>query len=67
MKARFGITTCSFCQRQFERVRQQQHLCCAECHTQWHIAERRRAMAAYREMQRYQQMIVSEDDEARVA
>jgi DNA-directed RNA polymerase subunit RPC12/RpoP len=67
MKAKFGTTSCSYCGREFERVRRYQHLCCRECHDQWFIVERRRALAAWREMQRYQQMIVSEDEGREVA
>jgi hypothetical protein len=52
MKAKLGIFTCSYCQKEFDRVRQYQHLCGPECHVRWHSQERRRALAAYREMQR---------------
>jgi hypothetical protein len=64
---KLGTTSCSCCQREFERVRRYQHLCSRDCHDSFFVEERRRALAAYREMQRYQQMIVSEDDEAQVA
>jgi DNA-directed RNA polymerase subunit RPC12/RpoP len=64
---RFGNTNCSFCGREFERVRRDQHLCCRECHDQWFMEERRRALAAWREMKRYQQMIVESEDDAKVA
>jgi len=65
--AKFGTTSCSYCGRVFERVRREQHLCSRDCHDQWFVSERRRAIAAYRDMQRYQQMIEVEEDEAQVA
>jgi DNA-directed RNA polymerase subunit RPC12/RpoP len=64
---KFGNTNCSFCGREFERVRREQHLCCRECHDQYFMEERRRALALWREMKRYPEMIVSEGGEAEVA
>jgi hypothetical protein len=64
---KFGTTTCSYCHREFERVRRYQHLCSRDCHDSYFVEERRRALDAYREMQRYQQMIEVEDEGREVA
>jgi acetyl-CoA acetyltransferase len=64
---KFGTTKYSYCGRVFERVRREQHLCSRECHDHWFVEERRRALAAWREMQRYQQIIEIEDEGREVA
>ena len=63
MTGRFGTRSCSYCGRDFEPIRRDQHLCQRECKDLWFTEERRRALAAWREMQRYQQLVV-EDGEA---
>jgi DNA-directed RNA polymerase subunit RPC12/RpoP len=66
MAGRFGNKFCSHCGRDFELVRREQHLCCRECHDQFFIGERRRAMAAWRSQQREASFFVQptqDDDE----
>jgi hypothetical protein len=65
--AKFGTTSCSYCGRVFERVRREQHLCSKDCHDSFFVEERRRALAAWREMQRYQETIEVEDEGREVA
>jgi hypothetical protein len=67
MKAKFGTTSCSYCGREFERVRREQHLCSRDCHDQFFQTEKRQALALWRQLRRQRQMIEVEDDEARVA
>lgn len=64
---KFGTTTCSYCQREFERVRRYQHLCCRDCHDQFFQAEKRQALALWRQLQRQRQMIEVEDEGREVA
>ena len=59
MPGRFGTTNCSYCQREFERVRQEQHLCCRPCHDEWFKLERQKALAAWRSLQRGGSFFVS--------
>jgi predicted nucleic acid-binding Zn ribbon protein len=67
MNGRFGTRSCSYCGREFEPIRRDQHLCKRECHDQWLTDERRRALAFWRQQKRYQQMIDVDGDEAEVA
>jgi hypothetical protein len=68
MAGRFGTKFCSYCTREFELVRKEQHLCSRDCHDAFFVEERRRALAAYREMKRYVGMIADGDEaDAKVA
>jgi predicted nucleic acid-binding Zn ribbon protein len=65
---KFGIRFCDYCSKEFEPIRYDQRFCKRECHDQFFMEERRRALAAWRGMNRYPQMIVGEDEgEAEVA
>ena len=46
-----GILKCGWCQRQFVKSRDGARFCCTACHDRYHIDERRKALAAYRQMQ----------------
>jgi DNA-directed RNA polymerase subunit RPC12/RpoP len=52
MTAKFGTKICSHCRRDFEPIRKDQHLCCRECHDQFFVEERRKALAAWRRNRR---------------
>jgi DNA-directed RNA polymerase subunit RPC12/RpoP len=68
MAGKFGSKFCSYCGREFELVRKEQHLCCRDCHDAYFVEERRRALAAYREMKRYPLMIAGGNEaDAKVA
>jgi hypothetical protein len=56
---RFGSKACSNCGREFELVRQGQHLCSRACHDAYFIRERRMALAAWRQAQRGASFFVS--------
>jgi hypothetical protein len=48
MAGRFGSKACSYCGREFELVRREQHLCSRACHDEFFVEERRSALAAWR-------------------
>jgi predicted RNA-binding Zn-ribbon protein involved in translation (DUF1610 family) len=45
--------TCDHCGRGFERKRHDGRFCSPKCGRDWHLQERRRAIAAWREQQGY--------------
>ena len=63
MKGKFGTKHCSHCGREFDPIRRDQHLCSRECKERYFVAERRRALAAYREMRRYSSVVTGEEAE----
>src|SRR6516164_7909471 len=48
----FGTRVCDYCGREFEAVRQIQHLCGRECHDRYFHEERKQALALWRAQQR---------------
>jgi hypothetical protein len=48
----FGIRVCDYCHREFEEVRQIQHLCGPECHDHYFRQERKQALKLWRAQQR---------------
>jgi hypothetical protein len=46
------LRTCEHCRSPFHRVREAQRFCKKDCHDQFYMEERRRALAAYRAQQR---------------
>lgn len=63
---KFGARFCDYCFGEFDPIRVDQRFCKRDCHDQYFMEERRRALAAWREMQRYQRLVI-EDGEAEVA
>jgi hypothetical protein len=64
MRGKFGTRSCSYCGREFQPIRGDQHLCKRECHDAWFVEERRRALALWR---KYRNHVVVEDGDAEVA
>jgi len=62
-----NLKACAHCGSEFEPVRFDQRFHTRECHDQFYVEERRQAVAAYRQMKRWPQMFVVDDDKAEVA
>jgi len=64
--------TCDYCGELFEPRRKDARFCTKACHNDWHIENRRQAIASWREMQRHHKKILrfnttpdGEDEELR--
>jgi hypothetical protein len=53
------VRKCAFCNKEFLPRGRNVRFCCGECHVRWHVAERKVAVAFWRQMQEEQS--VAED------